>query len=155
VMEVIFQGELTLVRRFKTCCRCGSKTEMMLPQRVWGRFRKAKGMVVCSDCLKASDSEEEREMYAKAPGVNLVIADEPLFEEPIQDDYSKYLQSEHWQETRLKALERAQNRCQVCNSPDDLHVHHRTYDNIGKEPLEDLIVLCRPCHYLFHKRRCH
>jgi hypothetical protein len=32
-----------------------------------------------------------------------------------------------------------------------LDVHHRTYENKGKEKLGDLTVLCRECHTKFHK----
>ena len=29
-------------------------------------------------------------------------------------------------------------------------MHHRTYDNLGDEEPEDLVVLCRKCHATFH-----
>lgn len=44
--------------------------------------------------------------------------------------YSEYLQTKHWQMQRREALERT---------------HHRTYENIGNERNEDLIVLCDRC----------
>lgn len=62
----------------------------------------------------------------------------------------EYLNSEHWHITRLAALERAGHRCQVCNGADRLDVHHRTYERLGNERPEDLTVLCRRCHDLFH-----
>lgn len=64
--------------------------------------------------------------------------------------YAEYLLTEHWQKTRLEALERASHRCQVCNSPTALNTHHRTYERRGHELPEDLIVLCQSCHQLFH-----
>lgn len=64
--------------------------------------------------------------------------------------YADYLQTEHWQKTRTEALERALHCCQVCNSPTQLNVHHRTYERRGNELPEDLIVLCQSCHQLFH-----
>ena len=150
-METLYQGEMTLVRKFKPCCRCGEKTEIVLPKQYWKRFKKLNATVVCPDCLGVSDSEEEREMYAESPA-NLYLAEESIFDEPLTNDYSDYLRSEHWKKTRIGALERAKHRCQVCTSENNLHVHHRTYGNIGNEQPEDLIVLCRGCHYLFHKR---
>ena len=53
---------------------------------------------------------------------------------------------------RLRTLpeEWADYRCQVCNSPHDLHVHHRTYERVGHEDPADLTVLCMWCHDLFH-----
>lgn len=64
--------------------------------------------------------------------------------------YVEYLRSNHWQEKRREAIERALHACQVCNSPDDIHVHHRTYANRGEELPSDLTVLCATCHSLFH-----
>lgn len=64
--------------------------------------------------------------------------------------YSEYLKSEWWQQRRLKALTRAEHRCQVCNAGNRLEVHHRTYERLGHERDADLVVLCRDCHELFH-----
>jgi hypothetical protein len=64
--------------------------------------------------------------------------------------YDAYLLSEGWKIKRKEALDRAGNRCQVCNSAKRLDVHHRTYDRFGEESPEDLTVLCRHCHELFH-----
>ena len=65
-------------------------------------------------------------------------------------DYLDYLKSEEWRGKRTVALERAGSRCQVCNSPDRLDVHHRTYERFKDELPEDLTVLCRSCHSLYH-----
>lgn len=67
--------------------------------------------------------------------------------------YSFYLQSKEWASLRKKVLARAQHRCQLCNSKEKLHVHHRTYERIFKEHVSDLTVLCEPCHTMFHKYR--
>lgn len=67
--------------------------------------------------------------------------------------YADYLQTGHWQRTRAAALERAGHRCQLCNRPQHLNVHHRTYERRGAERDDDLIVLCRGCHETFHRHR--
>jgi len=64
--------------------------------------------------------------------------------------YSEYIKSDAWKVRRLRALALAENRCQVCNSPNAPQVHHRTYERLGHERDADLIVLCRDCHRLFH-----
>lgn len=66
-------------------------------------------------------------------------------------DYKAYLRSSRWLQLRGDMLETAGHRCQVCNRPGLLNVHHRTYERIGVESPEDLIVLCEPCHTLFHE----
>jgi len=70
---------------------------------------------------------------------------------PPRVSYADYLQSDHWCGTRLRQLERAHFRCQVCNGAEALNVHHRTYRRLGAERPADLIVLCHGCHTLFHR----
>lgn len=67
-------------------------------------------------------------------------------------EYAEYLKTDHWQEMRAKALERAGYKCQLCSSEEMLQVHHNTYKNIGNEKLTDLVVLCRGCHSRFHNK---
>lgn len=64
--------------------------------------------------------------------------------------YPEYLQTPEWQARKKIMRARADNRCQVCNTSEKLHVHHRTYDRRGNERPEDLTVLCESCHDLFH-----
>jgi len=65
--------------------------------------------------------------------------------------YDAYLKTEHWARMREKALDYAGHRCQLCYSASEpLHVHHRTYDRLGRELLSDLVVLCEDCHERFH-----
>ncbi len=66
--------------------------------------------------------------------------------------YTEYLKTQYWGARRLFALKRAQYRCQVCNASDKpLNVHHRSYERLGEERNTDIIVLCQPCHEMFHK----
>lgn len=72
----------------------------------------------------------------------------------LGDEYLAYLRSPLWAGKRRAALEAAGHRCQVCNSPSRLDVHHRTYERFGGAELPgDLTVLCRACHDLFHGAR--
>jgi hypothetical protein len=66
--------------------------------------------------------------------------------------YADYLQTPHWQEVREAALKAADYRCQVCYSPEKVHVHHRTYDRRGHELPSDVTVLCADCHGRFHDK---
>jgi hypothetical protein len=66
--------------------------------------------------------------------------------------YEEYLESDEWQQLRGIALERAGRRCQVCNASGViLDAHHRTYENLGCENIDDVIILCRDCRRLFHE----
>jgi hypothetical protein len=66
--------------------------------------------------------------------------------------YQQFLQTQYWQLIRMAALNNALHRCSMCNSPNQLEVHHRTYKHRGYEfrHLEDLTVVCRPCHASHH-----
>lgn len=65
--------------------------------------------------------------------------------------YAKYLTSSHWRKIRKSAVDRAGGRCMLCNRDEEsLHVHHRTYERLGKEDPMDLIVLCATHHSQFH-----
>jgi len=69
--------------------------------------------------------------------------------------YQEYLQSDKWRQKADNAKERVGWHCQVCNASgiqNQLHAHHRTYENLGNEPPEDITVLCRKCHALFHDK---
>lgn len=76
----------------------------------------------------------------------------PPFEKELtpKEQYLEYLQTDHWKQTRQAALERAGHRCQLCATTEHLQVHHNSYANLGNEKPEDLVVLCRKHHELFH-----
>ena len=61
-------------------------------------------------------------------------------------DYITYLQTPHWKQKRLDAIKYYFGKCCLCNSKDNLDVHHKSYNNLFAEPISDLIVLCRSCH---------
>lgn len=67
--------------------------------------------------------------------------------------YPEYLQSKYWQDSRVQFLKDASFCCQKCKAKDvELHVHHKTYENRGREWMfpNDVIVLCRACHESEH-----
>jgi 5-methylcytosine-specific restriction endonuclease McrA len=75
--------------------------------------------------------------------------------------YDQYMKSSHWEWTRNRAISMAGKRCQRCDEPAGrgknggpigLNVHHLSYERLGNERSEDLIVLCRSCHAKEHGR---
>lgn len=74
-----------------------------------------------------------------------------------QEKYSVHLNSDYWAKVSATVKARAGGRCQVCNSDQDLHAHHRTYAHRGSEMnhLEDLTCLCNRCHTIFHNVERH
>ena len=64
-------------------------------------------------------------------------------------DYGEYLKSKEWAAKASEAKERDGFKCRLCNSEMRLQVHHRTYERVGSESIDDLTTLCGPCHSLY------
>jgi 5-methylcytosine-specific restriction endonuclease McrA len=58
-----------------------------------------------------------------------------------------YLKSNEWQRKRYVVLKRDNWRCLYCDGR-ATQVHHKKYAkyNIGKEPIEWLVSVCKSCH---------
>ena len=70
---------------------------------------------------------------------------------PIQQiDYDDYLCSPEWKYKRMKKLTSSGHICKHCGSKENLDIHHLTYERLGRELDEDLLVLCRDCHSKIH-----
>ncbi len=77
------------------------------------------------------------------------------------DSYKDYLKSEHWINLRkrfynskkVKKMKEIHNKvlCEFCYGNENLNLHHRTYKRIGNERLDDLVVVCKECHYHIHQ----
>ena len=123
------------------CVGCGAVAYAIPDERKTSREKisgeSSRGL--CEGCL-----EEQNLDLAKLKPGNIAIRYLRII------PYKAYLQTFHWIQTRNKALERAGFKCQLCNSDDNLQVHHRTYENLGDEQNADLIVLCANCHKKFH-----
>jgi tetratricopeptide (TPR) repeat protein len=68
--------------------------------------------------------------------------------------YGKYLLSRPWMRKRDKRKKIDNSKC-VCGRGESdmkLHVHHQTYERVGKEVLSDLIILCEQCHEKCHSQ---
>ncbi|RYE33851.1 MAG: HNH endonuclease, partial [Sphingobacteriales bacterium] len=57
------------------------------------------------------------------------------------------MKSDAWQRKRYIVLKRDKWRCVYCNGP-VTQVHHKKYAkyNIGREPIEWLVSVCKSCH---------
>jgi hypothetical protein len=65
--------------------------------------------------------------------------------------YTDYLKSEHWRGIRKLKLEECGNACEVCGEDGvRLDIHHKNYETLGHESLDDLAALCPYCHKDVH-----
>ena len=67
-----------------------------------------------------------------------------------QEEYRRYLKTDHWKVTRAEALRRGHYKCHDCGSTTNLQVHHLTYARRGHERQSDLVVVCDKCHKKRH-----
>ena len=67
-----------------------------------------------------------------------------------QERYHLYLQSDAWQQKRQERLTLDGGIC-ACGLTAS-HVHHKTYGNIGKEQMTDLVSMCEDCHNHVHQK---
>jgi len=66
-------------------------------------------------------------------------------------NYADYLGSSGWSKMREEAFKTYGKRCQICLNTSSLHVHHKTYEHLGHEFVDELAVLCSKCHDQLHK----
>jgi hypothetical protein len=51
----------------------------------------------------------------------------------------------------LIILKKDHFKCRLCNSPEDIQVHHITPKSIGgKNTFDNLVTLCSKCHHFIH-----
>lgn len=65
--------------------------------------------------------------------------------------YNEYLQSEEWAQLKIDLFNHRGKKCEKCSSEEEIHVHHLHYRNIFNEEPEDLVILCKKCHFAEHK----
>lgn len=67
-----------------------------------------------------------------------------------RDKYHQYLKSLKWEQIAIALRKDRGYKCEICGSTRDLHSHHLTYNNIYKETLDDLQLLCSRHHMMVH-----
>lgn len=131
------------------CVHCNK--EYYISFKHWQSKKDHKKRNPCQQCQK--EKEKQEELYDKK-WEEIRQQQNKIEEDSLNNlknlPYKEYLQTDHWKNTRKKALYKANYRCQLCNDNKNLHVHHRTYENLGQETTQDLTVLCKPCHEKHH-----
>lgn len=135
------------------CPHCGSPAEVTSRTSRNALKDKDQAAYICPTCItRRENRQEEHRRLSKDHWAKHQAIHQARIAELRAMPYSAYLQSAHWNARRKTALKMASHRCQVCNSTEQLDVHHRTYIRRGEERADDLLVLCRTCHDLFHKQ---
>lgn len=66
-------------------------------------------------------------------------------------NYEKYIRSSQWKNRRAIFFQRHDHSCSACTSKRKIHLHHKSYDRVGREPDRDLVALCEICHSEVHR----
>lgn len=66
-------------------------------------------------------------------------------------DYSSYMQSEAWWARKAEYYKTHAKRCSACGSKKNIHLHHMTYERLGRERDSDMAPLCEKCHDEVHR----
>jgi hypothetical protein len=70
----------------------------------------------------------------------------------ISINYAEYLKSKEWRDIRNRLLKERGFNCERCNSKKNLQIHHLTYERLGFEEDNDLVILCEKCHKEVHHK---
>lgn len=74
----------------------------------------------------------------------------------LSREYLEYIESDAWKRYRRRVLRAWGNKCAKCGADGKttlLHVHHKTYERLGRERLEDCVPLCIPHHEQAFRRK--
>ena len=129
-------------RIFKQCLNCG------------GAFRKDKfAFKTHGNLIDREFSETNFDNWnKKKTDENAIIKEQfEIFRNTRFYNYHKYLNSEEWKIIRDKVIERDNGMCLHCKTKPAQEVHHKHYETIYKEKIDDLESVCSDCHRAIHK----
>lgn len=133
-----------LIRLYHQCLNCGGafKTKPLSHKKFSDKIRTEFNVTRFDNWLIDRD-EENNELQKDIQQNN--------YKTSKYAKYVEYLKSIEWKNKREKVLVRDKYECQECKTKPAEEVHHKTYNNLYNEPLEDLVSLCRECHTEIHR----
>jgi phage terminase large subunit GpA-like protein len=66
-------------------------------------------------------------------------------------EYKRYLRSNAWAIRKNAYYRRFNRQCAACGSWKRIQLHHVSYENLGHEPDQGLVPLCRADHVNAHR----
>jgi len=148
LLNMTIRGLLKIIKPFESNIKCKlCNTSLFCKSRNELTYNRNNKFFICKKCREQRNEERIKTRDIETSNRNKNIN----YLKNLQ--YSEYLQSKHWRHFRENVLKRSNYRCSICNTDNNIHVHHRTYENRGHENYEDVIVLCGNCHHLFHKTK--
>lgn len=68
----------------------------------------------------------------------------------MDNKYREYLISKKWCAIKKAVHYLYEDECFICWNTSNLHIHHKTYDRLYHEDLDDLVLVCKYCHWIIH-----
>jgi hypothetical protein len=103
------------------------------------------GDLLCVACSQQRVDHDEKQRLLDD------LRQQALLDEYRKRPYAERRQTKEWAIMKNQIHRRDRYRCRLCGRDDlELHIHHCSYANYGRERLEDLITLCKACHRRFH-----
>lgn len=161
------EGLLELRKRFTSngrleirnqCTRCGARPNAV-SQKGWSKAQIMALPDIEEDWHAGKYYETYRDDLAKQ---RLALEREILHRQQVAQanydtqwwrNYRAYLESPQWRAKRYQVLQNAKWLCQECFSDQAEHVHHKHYQTLGNEDLDDLQAVCRGCHEQIHGKQ--
>jgi hypothetical protein len=143
--NIVYKVDITGKKRYvRQCVNCGRAVSQQL---------KTESALIELGFLKCHSFDEElqNEYWKKRSELGQAAAVKSQL--AWRNYYEEYLQSEEWEQRRQAVFKRDGSICQSCLTVNATQVHHIRYDNLGHEPLFDLISICTKCHKKLHAIR--
>lgn len=102
--------------------------------------------------MKKELQERLKPIQDAVAAIPLIVEEEMTRHRMSRRDWYRnvYLQSDHWDMLRDKAIKHYGGKCSECGSFLNIQVHHTNYKNIYDVTVEDLQLLCKKCHNSKH-----
>jgi hypothetical protein len=64
----------------------------------------------------------------------------------MPNQYLRHIRSARWRNMKKDMVRLRGAHCERCGTDPPLHLHHRSYERLGRELTSDLELLCCECH---------
>ena len=140
--------------KYRICGECKEKSEQKAGEKRYAEYKKQKEEAT-QNIIQNYLIGNEQILFNDLQYL-LRDADEDKIATYIKSmNYKDFLQTPYWKAIAKYRKYRADNKCCICGSKQNLNVHHNTYEHHGYEHqysyiMSDLTVLCNECHKRFH-----
>ena len=125
----------------------------MLYDREIAQLSRSQRIAWALERIEALAGSDEKLVAQLREVINFERYDQKYAEKARREgvDYAVHLGSFYWQRIRYRKFIAVDWTCERCGDQTaELELHHRHYDTLGFEEIDDLEVLCGDCHRLEH-----